>query len=221
MKKLLVVLSAVLANTFLQAQVNKEIDQMYTTVQGEKLRSNKVYIEGSPYLNPSFSDAKVAKVEGNYKMRYNAYLDEIEYTTNTDTLALVKDMRFSEIVFPTQNLHFQLATYPYEGKNVTGYLIKLVDQPTVKIYKKEKINFQDAQPARSSYDEAKPPRYVKADVTYFVKLGDQAIVDLPENKRKLLALFPNKKAQLTEFLKDYKTDYSKSENLEHLAEALK
>lgn len=220
MKKCSIFLFLLIGFSNIFAQNDSQSDAIYIRIEQDKLKNNGKDIEGSPYIFP-IMDAEVKGVDGTTKMRYNAYNDEVEYKTENGTLALIKQAKFNDIYFPAQNRHLKLLNYNYNGKQIEGYLYEEVANPNVKIYKREHIDFIDEKPARSSYDEGAPATYKLAKPVYFIQFGDAALIELPENKKKLAELFPNKKEDLKQYFKNNKVDFSKQSDLQKLAEILK
>jgi hypothetical protein len=225
MKKLLFLMFLFLSFISICAQVSIHdnsiiVENTYIQVQGEKLRENEKYIQGSPYLNPLFMNAKIAGVSGATKMRYNANNDEVEYQTQNGNLAILKEPKFGDIYFMEQDLHLKLVTYNYNKATITGYLFELIDKPNLKIYKREHINYYEAKAANNSYDNATPATFKLSEPTYFIQRNGGEITELPSNKKKLIALFPDKKEAIIQYFKNNKGDFSKKNDLEKLADIL-
>jgi hypothetical protein len=201
------------------AQYDSNADKTYYVIEGNKLLDSKPNVDGTPYLYP-FMNAKVKDVAGVTKMRYNAYNDEVEYQTENGDLALLKQPKFGDIYFTEYDLHLKLVNYNYNNATITGYLFELVDKPNLKIYKREHINYYDAKTARNSYDAGSPPSFKVAEPVYFIQKNGGPITELPSNKKKLIALFPDKKEAIIQYFKNNKGDFSKKNDLEKLADIL-
>ncbi|MGS0748472.1 hypothetical protein [Halpernia sp. GG3] len=219
MKNLLIIHCLMASFVTVVAQQISNLDKSFYTIEGNKLLQSSVSIDGTPYLYP-FMNANVEGVQGSTKMRYNANNDEVEYETANGNLALLKQAKFSDIYFLEQNMHLKLVTYNYDKATITGYLYLLVDTPNLKIFKREHINYYPEKVAKSSYDTSSPPSFIKADAAYFVQRGTSGIVELPSNKKQLIELFPDKKEEIKNYLKDNKLNYSNKNDVQKLAAIL-
>ena len=56
--------------------------------------------------------------------------------------------------------------------------------------------------AKTSLEKDMPPKFVKADDTYFLGIKDRGIVEFPGSKKQLIKLFPDKKLPIEAFVKE-------------------
>lgn len=220
MKKHIVVLFIVVYTSFSgygQEQTNrlKSLEDSGVNLYQARARSKTIRVDGSPYVVKSFSHAKVGNVIQNAMLRYNACDDEFEFVSSSgDTLSLNKSQDFSEIAFTVFKTNFQLVNYTDKnGRSNFGYLIKLYDKNNYILYKRQKVNFYPAKAAKSSYDSSTPARYEPAKDTFFLKISENEIAELPTNKKGIVKLFPEKKTEIEAFIKQNDIDIEKEQDL--------
>ncbi|MFZ4680420.1 MAG: hypothetical protein ACOYLP_09655 [Flavobacterium sp.] len=175
---------------------------------------------GSPYPNKAFLHAKVGDVVQNALLRYNACYDEFEFiNSKNDTLVLNNAAAFSTITITYPKALYQYVNFTEKsGKLNTGYLVSLFEKNGYLLYKRQKIKYYDAIPAKSSYDTSTQARFVPLKDTFFIKINDGEIFELPTNKKELLKLFPEKKTDIEIFIKQNEIDLEKEPDVIKLIE---
>jgi len=225
MKKQFILAMTVLWSAFGFSQMQGTI----TKLEDSGLRLSEMYThkklittQGSPYFVQAFTLAKVANIASSAMMRYNAANDQFEFINSAgDTLSLNKSEAFNDITFTIQKTNYRLVDYKEKnGKITNGYLIKLYEKKDFVLYKRQRINYKDAVPAKSSYDTPTPARFAPEQDTFFLKNGTGDITELPTNKKGILKLFPEKKAELEAFMKQNDIDPEKEQSLVKLVDFL-
>ncbi len=179
---------------------------------------SKADVVGSPYYNEELTLARISDYENeNFALRYNAFQDEIEFKRNEELYYIPKTEGLS-IKFVSPVKEYQFHRYTDKGSEVSGYLV-LVSDTKVGLYLKEQIKFVEAREAENSYARDKPATYTKVANTYYIKLGDD-ITTFPKNRKELIKMFPDKKAEITAFLKKTKISFSKETDLINLVNFL-
>jgi hypothetical protein len=178
--------------------------------------------QGSPYLNKAFSHAKVGDVVQNALLRYNACYDEFEFiNSKNDTLVLNNAAVFSTITITYPKAVYQYVNFTEKnGKFNTGYLVNLFEKNGFILYKRQKIKYYDAIPAKSSYDTSTQARFVPLKDTFFLKKIEGEIFELPSNKKEFLKLYPEKKPEIEIFIKQNDIDLEKEQDVIKLIEYL-
>lgn len=182
---------------------------------GKSENSNKVLkydeIIGSPYFDTQFHTAIVATNFEKTSVRYNSYLDEVEFEKDGKPLVLPKEEKFSRIKFLSSNSTIVLL----ETKdNLTGYFFEIISGK-ISLYKKNKTKFIDAVPALNSYAKDRPAIFKALAPFYYIKTENDFIRN-PKNKKEIIAQFPDKKEALTAFFKENKIKFDKEEDLKKL-----
>ncbi|MDF2932533.1 MAG: hypothetical protein K0R36_1864 [Chryseobacterium sp.] len=176
---------------------------------GRSLKYDEII--GSPYLDKNFRDASVAKDYEKTAIRYNSYLDEIEFQKEGKPLVLPKDEKFSriELTLPKETLVL-LET----DDNLKGYFFELVNGK-ISLYKKIKTKFIDALPAANSYASDRAASFKLLDPVYYIKT-EKGYIKKPKNQKEIIESFPDKKEVLTSFFKENKVKFDKEEDLKKL-----
>ncbi len=177
-------------------------------------------IEGTPFIYPEYQRGSVSGFPESYKMRYNAYLDEVNFKKDDADLALLKEKVYGTIHFNETNEILKLEQYTYKKSAVQGYLFVVADKENVTIYKKLSMSYSPFKEAKNSYDTDSPAKYKKLADVYFIKRGNSEIVEMASNKNQLIEMFPEKKDAINQYFKANKVNLSDSKELKKLAEIL-
>lgn len=176
-------------------------------------------IEGSKYLVDKFMPAVVSTMPDKlFNIKYNVFSGEMEVqSSNNKAYALNKYRKDIVITFINSKTTYQLFDYINSDDMMQlGYFLVL-NRGENKILKKEKIIFLEEKPSKTGYDEHRPPQYKRLDDKYYLKIaGNSNAIELPKNKKKFAALFPDKKSDILDFIKSEKIKFSKDADLKKL-----
>ncbi|MFA7687503.1 MAG: hypothetical protein WCY25_06540 [Moheibacter sp.] len=167
-------------------------------VEGKQLeRIDEQYFEGN------FSSALISsdETETVYKLRYNAYFDEIEYEDNGKRYYLAKTID-ETVYFRELNKKYVCMNYTYDGENKTGFLVEIFVGDKYSVYKREKIEYFIGHKA----DEVKTTgsqQYKKLKDVYFIEMNEN-LVPIPNSKKKFSSMFGEKESEVFEYLKENK-----------------
>jgi hypothetical protein len=157
---------------------------------------------GSPYIEENFQLSKFKKF-GNtvYYVRYNAYLDNFEVKLE-DKVVLLKAEDSYEITLNNTG-----KKYIKYNDNIfgTGFYVVLKIDDKVKILKKEKIDYKEAEPSKTGYDVAKPAKFSRLDDEYYLFTGNE-LTNIPASKRKIISVFPELSKNIKSFIKEKNID---------------
>lgn len=182
-------------------------------------------IAGSPYVDTKFFVADIEGVEGSVMMRYNAHKDEFEVkkrdADNDDELfSLPKEDKYNTIFPKFSNTIIKLKEYKDLNDNhVRGYLYLLAESNGYGLYKRHKVLLTKEREG-NGYEGYQPPKFVQGNTEYYLDNPASEIVPFPKNKKELITMFPDKKAQIDKFLKDYKIKFNKEEDQIKIIEML-
>lgn len=168
-------------------------------------------IEGTPYLDESYTSAKVFFDNSNpavVPMRYNVYQDFMEYTQNGQRLALDKN-HVKKVKFGNQT--FVVDKFEFRGKETKGYL-SVLDSGKAMLFAKKVVIFMDAKPGRALDGTDLPAQYSKSADAYYYKVGDGELKQVG-NMKEMIASFPNKQEELKQFVKKEKISPRKEQEL--------
>lgn len=171
--------------------------------------------KGSAYFNESFLSADIINFPTSYPMRYNAYLDEMEYEVDGVLYNLDK-ISHSIVEFQGIKKKYVATTYN-DGKNfVNGYLVELYGGENYSLYKREKVVYVAGTKAKTSMDMDTPAFFKPLKDTYFIKLKDGSTVEIPKSSSKFLKLLSADSDKVGDFIKKNKIDLSKENDLKSL-----
>ncbi len=100
------------------------------------------------------------------------------------------------------NQTFIVDEYDFRGKLRKGFFI-VVDTGTVNLYMKKTVEFRDRELPTATKYLGEPPRFIKGPDAYYVKFG----TDIPQKFTSfdnLISKFPERKEELTQFVKKKK-----------------
>lgn len=174
-------------------------------------------IAGTRYINDVFLPANVASQKGTYLMRYDVANDNMEFKKAEGQVFVLNKNPDSDyvITFNSTKEKYSLLKYnDKNGKEIFGYLKQLAGNDNITLYKRERINFVPEKIPKNGYEDKSPAKYQRGADEYYLKTNGKIEV-FPSNKKKLLALYPDKKQQIETFLKEvdpsFKTDQGLSQ----------
>ncbi|TSE08187.1 MULTISPECIES: hypothetical protein [Aquimarina] len=167
---------------------------------------------GSVYMNPSYKESSVIHEKSttyHAKLRYNIQTDAIEYKSQSTLYELVKNqtthVRIEENYFYYCNFKNQ------RGLSRPGYYVLVELTDLYSIYKKYSLSITDVENQGISGSAVKPGK-IRQVITYYIEEAG-VIMELPLNKKEMLATFSDKENELKEYLKKEKIRLKKEEDL--------
>ncbi|AKH96013.1 hypothetical protein CMU89_13175 [Elizabethkingia anophelis] len=182
MKKIFIISTIALSTIYYGQTMINNVNDFYTTAMnnGTINNSSGENVSGTPYLTNDYIVTKISSLDSSISARYNIYKDEVEFKKNNNIYLVPKTDSYSKISFSN-------------GTNLTlinnNYYIINFQQGKNMILKKEKIKYNPAIEAKSSYQEAKPASYVKTNPQFFINTDSGPIEITKDN---LIKSFPNK-----------------------------
>ncbi|WP_407482198.1 hypothetical protein [Elizabethkingia meningoseptica] len=182
MKKIFIISTIALSTIYYGQTIINNMNDFYTTAMNNGTINNSTgeNISGSPYLTSDYLVTKIDNLNNSISARYNIYKDEVEFKNNDNIFLVPKTDSYSKISF-SNGINLILINNSY-------YIINF-QQGKNMILKKEKIKYNPAIEAKSSYQDAKPASYVKSNPQFFLKT-DNGLIEI--NKDNLIKSFPNK-----------------------------
>lgn len=178
-----------------------------------KTRNLDTEVDGSPYICDSFNPAYIKQYKDKiYSARFNAYNGEMEITVNNKIMALDVNSDI-EITFSLLNKTYKSVKYPTDkGESRNEFLVLLVENEKLSLYKKECIMFYEKVQAITGYNKEKKARFERAKDKYYIK-QEGNIISFPQRKSKILKLFPKYNKEINTYLKLNKIDLKNEDNL--------
>ncbi|RTY92908.1 MULTISPECIES: hypothetical protein [unclassified Flavobacterium] len=197
-------LFCIVLNSYSQGYLDK-IDPYSTGVLYRSTDLNNPVLaktEGTQYLNKDFQLAEVSDVPKKLMVRYNAVTDTLEIQSEGDQFfSLTKKAPYNTITMVSNQNKLKLLNYTNKEGDVYGYLSELHGTSYFALYRRDKIILQKATEARTSYQQAKPAKFVKTNAEYYLSLENKTARPMPKNKKELQDLFPMKKEEIAVYLK--------------------
>lgn len=174
---------------------------------------NSSKVEGSQYVIDKFLPATIEGVEGTHLMRYNALNDDIEYQKEEDKIfVLDKTNKKYDVVFLNNKQKYGVYEYvDFSGESTKGFLIELYAS-NLSLLKREKVKYVSDKYPKNGYEDLVPAHYERAADEYYIKQGDN-IVAFPKNKKLLLAMYPEKKSEISNYLKSNRVSFKNERDL--------
>jgi len=222
MKKRIFTFIGIIISVITNAQI--EVHKIDLTSSGALFRNpdfNKLElkkIEGSPYLNKDFVLAEISGVPQKILVRYNILNDLIEVQfDNKQNYNLTKEEPYSTISPINQSNKIKLLRYINKEGEIFGYLTEIYVSDKLVVYRKDQVKLQKAKEAISTYHEASPAKFIKLNPEFYWNLHNNKITLIPKNKKSLIELFPNKKENITNFIKENKIDFDDEKGIIELS----
>lgn len=173
-------------------------------------------VTGTPFVNDKFVPADIKSAQGTMRVRYNTESDELEISYEEATFVLPKKSEYDLITFKSGEL-LQLLNYrDARNADVYGYLYNIYQGKKTTLYLKHRSVIIPEKQPQNSYEAATPPRYSRTDDEYYFNYKE-SIVSFPDSKKDLIALYPNNKQEIEDFLKTNKLKFKTEADLIKIA----
>ncbi|GAA4276960.1 hypothetical protein GCM10022259_16840 [Aquimarina mytili] len=158
------------------------------------------------YKESSVIDEKSGTFDA--KLKYNIFTDALEYNQGSKFFEVVKS--------PTIHARIDGDYFYYcnfkstRGLKRDGYYVLVELNDKYRIYKRFTLKIKE--PSQNTLTQIEEAGQLKMITTYFVE-EDGMIMELPMNKKDMLATFSDKENELKEYLKKEKIRLKKEEDL--------
>jgi hypothetical protein len=202
--------------SFSQARI---FDQLDPANSGSLMVNNERYekVQGFPYVTQTFMLGYIGVSKQNLLFRYNNEADNIEVKFDEEKVyVLTKEDKFGSVLIG-QNNYVLLNYTNLNGESIYGYLIEK-NKGAVSLMKRERIIIKKEKKVESSYDTYEPPKFVRGNDEFYLKLKDNSVVAFPKNKKGILELFPDQKQAIDDFIKTNKTSFTNESSMIQLVQ---
>jgi len=168
--------------------------------------------EGSIYKTLGYKDASVIDEKSrtfDTKLRYNAYSDALEFKKGSDLFQLIKNTTSHARINGDYYYYCEFKTQRHIKKH--GYYVLVELNEHYRIYKKYSVETIEPNSKGSSNGTATPGK-IKMKTKYYLEERG-VIMELPMNKKKILAVLNDKETQLKTYMKKEKIKVRKEEDL--------
>ncbi|NAS12044.1 hypothetical protein [Poritiphilus flavus] len=180
--------------------------------------------EGTPYLNESFTPAKINDISKTHFVRFNGYSGEVEVKVSEGRVVVLNEGDFFAIkLLDGSNTEYQTLSYLDEkGKRKHSFFQLLSNSEGYKLYLKQKVNYYKEVKAEA-YKEAQPPRFKPGKPEFYFSTANdpKELTLIPQKTNGFLKLFPEKSQELKKFIKSKKLKLNRKEDLMSIFEYLK
>ncbi|WP_109301460.1 hypothetical protein [Aquimarina sp. AU474] len=206
MRKVLLLLFLTISSTLL-AQLPRSL--LKST---EKITTFSEY-DGSMYMKARYKESSVINEKtGTYdvKLKYNIYTDALELTQGSKLYEIIKSPTIHARI---DGDYFYYCDFKSQrGLNRDGYYILVELNDKYRIYKRLTLKIKEPEKKQHVNSGLTDPGELRTVTSYFIEEGG-IIVELPLNKKDILAIFTDKGAELKEYLKKEKIRLRKEEDL--------
>ncbi len=167
--------------------------------------------DGSIYMKSRYKESSVIDEKAgtfDAKLKYNVFTDALEYNQGSKIYNVLKS--------PTVHARIDGDYFYYcdfksqRGLQRDGYYVLVELNDKYRIYKR--FTLQVKEPTRNSLTQTNEPGQLRMITTYFLEEAG-VIMELPMNKKDMLATFNDKEGELKEYLKKEKIRLKKEEDL--------
>ncbi len=170
--------------------------------------------EGSIYMKFRYKESSVIDEKSSAfdaKLKYNIYTDALEFVSKSgDLFELVKNPTIHARI---DGDYFYYCDFKSQrGIDRRGYyvLVELTDR--YRIYKRFTLEIKDPKEQAAVSSGVAEPGSIRMNTSYFIEEAG-VIMELPLNKKEMLAAFSDKENELKEYLKKEKIRLKKEEDL--------
>ena len=180
-------------------------------------------IQGSPYIEDKFVPAKILNYEEDiFNVKYNAVTDEIEVQmSNGVNKTINKNLKNIRILILQSGKIYESIDYMTEnGDKIRGYLTKITNNESVNLYKRERKKFVEKKPAKNSYAQAQPAKFINSEEEFYISRQDESAIPLSKKKKEVAEVFPKHKDQIIDYINAERLNIKKQEDLIRLTSYL-
>lgn len=194
---------------------NKTGNLAYTGAEEKRSYQNILaQTKGSQFYDENFRKATISNSQNVFKVRYNAFLDEIEIMDGNEIVFINKEYQTDPISFTEKNLTYKvLRQEDKNAKETLGYFVVLQENKPVSLYRKDQKKYVSSSRPMTN-NKAK---FQNVRSSFYVEINNSGTaIKLPTNKKDLAALFPKKETKIIMHIKSEKLNIRKEKDLKKL-----
>ncbi|WP_343485453.1 hypothetical protein [Allomuricauda sp. d1] len=174
--------------------------------------------EGSKYLFDEFVPAKINQVKTSHAVRFDVVDNIIEFKdSERETKGLSAEKEYSIVLQDGSSRVFVTKKFIDDyGKSSNTFFEKMYANEYFELFKKERIKFQEAKPAKSSYEPEKPAKFVGLPDAFYLDFKDdnsEELVKIPRKRKKLKEFFGKEYPSIEKFAKKNDLDFDSATHL--------
>ncbi|MEB3344102.1 hypothetical protein U6A24_01450 [Aquimarina gracilis] len=167
--------------------------------------------DGSMYMKSRYKESSVIDEKAgtfDAKLKYNVFTDALEYSQGSKLFEVVKSPTVHARIDGDYFYYCEFKTP--RGLKRTGYYVLVELNDKYRIYKRFTLKIKE--PTRNTLTQANEAGELRMITTYYLEESG-LIMELPMNKKDMLATFSDKEGELKEYLKKEKIRLKKEEDL--------
>jgi len=174
-------------------------------------------LEGTPYLNETFTPAKINDISETMLVRFDAFEDRVEImVTKNQVVILEGSQPYTIELLDGSDKRYETKKYLDEKGNLkTSFFEVIAQKETYTIYLKEKMKFLKAEKAQG-YEASKPAMFKKQKAAYYItdfKGQSDHLIKLPYKVKNFVAFFPDSPKSVRKFIKENKLKIDNADDL--------
>jgi hypothetical protein len=194
---------------FGQKQMTEDI---YTHFKISSYDTRSKELEGSMYINEEPEVAKLTDVEQLYALRFNAYVNEMEFEREGKTYFLQKKYN-SDVTFQQSGKTYRVFSYDKKNQKELGYFVVLHSGEKLYLLAMERIQYFEMVKPSSGYEKYKPPTLKRVKDKMYIGYPNHTTAELPTKKRDILQLFGSKSSEIESYAKKNRLSFKKGDDL--------
>lgn len=182
---------------------------------GEYFNNQLTYkdISGSPYFSGEFTEGEIHKNDSvHFKgvwIRLDLFSNKLEFRDQKDVIQeLLEPGQYDRFIIGNSAFRYITRT---EGNKAVNEFMQILADGNVKLYKKFRINLQEATKPQA-YQDAQPPKFVNMSPEYFLVVNNGEAQRI-KNQKHVIELLKTQKPALENFVKKEKLNLNKEEEL--------
>lgn len=211
MKKLILSLTLLLAiSNYSYAQTSppsEEDSEVFLKQNQPKLAPEFKRIAKKMYESEEYKPAKVDDINKVFKLRYNIYKDQMEYT-KSGKLYFLKKQVGRMVSFTNLNTKYQV--YEIDGKRK---FFVVHNEGNNRLLTKSIVQFQEARQAEDSFQQSSRADFKRERDQIYFAFNNTSPVKVPSSKKKFFALFGDKESAIKTYMKKNKLSRKDKEDL--------
>lgn len=166
-------------------------------------------IEGSPYLNPGFSPAKINGSKETKFVRFNPVDNNIEIRQSEDKVIILSNSdQYNIILLDGSAKEYQTLLYIDDKNDSVSTFFELINKGgDYNLYLKERIKLIRGVKGAQGYSDSKPDRFLKVDDHFYVShFGSfsKGLRLVPTKKKEFYKLFETHSNEMEKYIKKEK-----------------
>jgi len=169
-------------------------------------------VVGDSYLNKNFLPAKISNQDKIYLVRFNAYMDEMEFQMDNKEFYLQKTSDLT-VTFININKLYQIYSYFDITQEKDGFFVLLLKSDKINLLLKEKIKLHEEVPAKLGFAKYQPPKLKPAKEKLYISFDQKSAIELTSKKKDFYTMFSSNSKEVEKYVKENKLGIKDKDDL--------